>query len=114
MFLYKRNLNKTDSGTIENYLNVIDKNQYYGIFTDSSEFILEKVCIFNTLFLLQLNKKYVIVVTEKDLIDLVDMGYDSRYIIFINQNNTINHSNYIDANTPNIDNIIKEMYNEQI
>lgn len=114
MFLYKRNLNKTDSGAIENYLNVIDKNQYYGIFTDISELILAQVCVFNTLFLLQLNKKYVIVLTEKDLIDLLDMGYDSRYIILISQNNTIHHRNYIDANTPDIQNIIKEMYNEQI
>lgn len=114
MFLYKRNLNKTDLGTIENYLNVIDKNQYYGIFTDISEFILDKVCIFNTLFLLQLNKKYVIVVTENDLVDLLDMGYDSRYIILINEDNTINHSNYIDANTVDIGNRIKEIYNEQI
>ena len=112
MFLYKRNLNQTDSNIIEDYLNAIDKNQYYGIFTDISELILEKVCIFNTLFLLQLNKKYVIVVTEKDLVDLLDMGYDSRYIILINKDNAINHSKYIDANIPDIKNIIKEMYNE--
>jgi len=96
MFLYKNNINTQDL-TLINLVREVSGNDFC-IFTDQFNIHNIELPLFHTFYLSQLVKKYVLVSSEKDLDNLLSMGYDKKYIILLSDVNDYNHKLYININ----------------
>jgi len=96
MFLYKNNIHNEDLELI-NLVRGLSGEEFC-IFTDKFNIHHKELPFFHTFYLNQLVKKYVLVSSDKDLDNLLSMGYDKEYIILLSDTNTYKHRLHININ----------------
>ena len=96
MFLYKNYIHNEDL----NLINLVREvsGEEFCIFTDQFNIHNKELPFFHTFYLNQLVKKYVLVSSDKDLDNLLSMGYEKEYIILLSDTNIYKHRLHININ----------------